>query len=204
MKSTIALCLVAAVVPALAATPLERAVFARQDTKLSCSDVGEKPCGNACIPLTYTCCPDQKGGCPATSVCQLGDNKVYGCCPVGKTCNGDATVTTNTLTLSRTNTLTDSVTQTLTNTDDTVPTDTASETETGTATDEPQPTLTDTVTPSASLPGGTITSVPVPTGGNGTAAPPTTSTTAVITAGAATHGLSAMGGLLAGIAAFLF
>jgi len=179
MKSIAALSLIAAV-PALAATPLERTVFARQDT-VSCSSVGEKPCGSVCIPLTFTCCPDQKGGCPASAVCQLADNGVYGCCPRGRTCTGDATATTNTLTVSQTNTQT--------------------ETNTVTPTQTETPPQTESETASVTVPG-TITSVPVPTG-NATAPPPSSSLPPV-TAGAATNGLSAMGGLLAGLVAFLF
>ncbi|GJN69238.1 hypothetical protein VFPFJ_05949 [Purpureocillium lilacinum] len=196
MKSIAALSLIAAV-PALAATPLERTVFARQDT-VSCSSVGEKPCGSVCIPLTFTCCPDQKGGCPASAVCQLADNGVYGCCPRGRTCTGDATATTNTLTVSQTNT------QTETNTVTPTQTETASEsqpTETQPTETETAPPQTESETASVTVPG-TITSVPVPTG-NATAPPPSSSLPPV-TAGAATNGLSAMGGLLAGLVAFLF
>lgn len=50
---------------------------------------GDKVCGAWCIPSDYTCCPDEEGGCSATSVCQQGDNKEYGCCPIGEMCNGD-------------------------------------------------------------------------------------------------------------------
>ncbi|KAJ6446780.1 60S ribosomal protein L40 [Purpureocillium lavendulum] len=189
MKSVLALSVV--LVPALAATPLGRTVFARQQA--SCSDIGEKPCGDGCVPLTYTCCPDKKGGCPVTSVCQLADNGVYGCCPIGRTCSGDATATTNTIDVTKTNTNT--VTNTLT---ETQPTETQP---TETLPTETQPTETESETPSATLPG-TVTSVPVPTG-NGTA-PPATTSLPPVTAGAASNGLPAVGGLLAGVVAFLF
>jgi hypothetical protein len=65
-------------------------VLRRQLVELSCAESGEKDCGDLCIPLDYTCCPSGDGGCPtATSVCQLGDNGEYGCCPLGETCAGD-------------------------------------------------------------------------------------------------------------------
>lgn len=53
-----------------------------------------KQCGTGCISLTYTCCPDGSGGCPASEVCQLGSNGKYGCCPVGEDCIGKGGVRT--------------------------------------------------------------------------------------------------------------
>lgn len=52
-------------------------------------DFSEKVCGNWCIDITYTCCPDQEGGCPLDERCQMGDNGKYGCCPIGEICVGD-------------------------------------------------------------------------------------------------------------------
>ena len=74
-------------------TPL---LFQRQ-TQAQCSDIGQKTCGDFCIDLTDTCCPDQSGGCPLATYCTLGDNGEYGCCDVGKTCVGDGGVDTSTI-----------------------------------------------------------------------------------------------------------
>ncbi|KAF6823719.1 GPI anchored serine-threonine rich protein [Colletotrichum plurivorum] len=66
-------------------------LFRRQST---CA-IGWKVCGDGCIPQLYTCCPSQKGGCSSvTSVCQLGSNGEYLCCPIGRTCVGAGGVTT--------------------------------------------------------------------------------------------------------------
>ncbi|KAL2441399.1 hypothetical protein ABEF95_014524 [Exophiala dermatitidis] len=56
---------------------------------ISCISNDDKVCGKFCIPSDYTCCQDDEGGCSSSSVCQKGDNGVYGCCPKGKTCQGD-------------------------------------------------------------------------------------------------------------------
>ncbi|KAK7408385.1 hypothetical protein QQX98_009425 [Neonectria punicea] len=60
----------------------------RQLYKVPCSDQGQKDCGDGCIDLSWTCCPGGDGGCPSTSVCFLGNNGEYGCCPRGTTCEG--------------------------------------------------------------------------------------------------------------------
>lgn len=60
----------------------------RQDT-VPCGELGMKTCGNVCIDLTDTCCPDGSGGCTLGDYCVLGDNGEYGCCPVGEVCVGD-------------------------------------------------------------------------------------------------------------------
>lgn len=49
----------------------------------------EIECGDGCLPLGYTCCPDQSGGCrTASEVCYAVDGGGYGCCDIGKTCRG--------------------------------------------------------------------------------------------------------------------
>ncbi|WYZ44737.1 hypothetical protein EsH8_VIII_000053 [Colletotrichum jinshuiense] len=75
---------------ALAADALP-VLFKRQST---CGQAGRKDCGDGCIPLTYTCCPDAQGGCPVTSTCWLGTNGQYGCCPIGRRCTGPGGVNT--------------------------------------------------------------------------------------------------------------
>ncbi|EFQ33756.1 GPI anchored serine-threonine rich protein [Colletotrichum graminicola] len=83
---------------ALSATALAADAFfvfnKRQTVPISCSDSGLKVCGDGCIPLTYTCCPDQQGGCPLSSTCWLGTNGAYGCCPIGRRCTGPGGVDT--------------------------------------------------------------------------------------------------------------
>ncbi|KAK1966739.1 GPI anchored serine-threonine rich protein [Colletotrichum sublineola] len=66
----------------------------RQTIPIPCSESGRKACGDGCIPLTYTCCPDQQGGCPLSSTCWLGTNGAYGCCPIGRRCTGPGGVDT--------------------------------------------------------------------------------------------------------------
>lgn len=57
--------------------------------------IGYKVCGEGCIFSTWTCCPREDGGCPPTSVCGIADNNETGCCPIGRTCTGDAGVDTD-------------------------------------------------------------------------------------------------------------
>lgn len=52
-------------------------------------DIVEDECGIYCIPSTFTCCPDEQGGCPIDETCVLGDNGKYGCCPMFETCVGN-------------------------------------------------------------------------------------------------------------------
>ncbi|KIX07215.1 uncharacterized protein Z518_01868 [Rhinocladiella mackenziei CBS 650.93] len=79
-----------AALPLLVSAWSEHTLLGRATSGNSTScDTDDKVCGAFCIPGDYTCCPDLEGGCPSTSVCQKGDNGVYGCCPNGKICNGD-------------------------------------------------------------------------------------------------------------------
>ncbi|GKT51462.1 uncharacterized protein ColSpa_11643 [Colletotrichum spaethianum] len=66
----------------------------RQAVPIPCSESSRKACGDGCIPLTYTCCPDQQGGCPLSSTCWLGTDGAYGCCPIGRRCTGPGGVDT--------------------------------------------------------------------------------------------------------------
>lgn len=50
-------------------------------------DIGDKPCGSVCIPLSYTCCPQQQGGCPISDTCVLRTDGEDACCPIGSRCN---------------------------------------------------------------------------------------------------------------------
>ncbi|KAH7170153.1 hypothetical protein EDB81DRAFT_154099 [Dactylonectria macrodidyma] len=74
-----------------ASSPL---LIARTFYDVSCSDQGQKDCGSGCIDVTYTCCPSEAGGCPATATCVLGSNGEYGCCDNGDDCEGDGGVNT--------------------------------------------------------------------------------------------------------------
>lgn len=56
----------------------------------SCSSLGGKACGNKCIQLTYTCCGNGQGACELGYTCGIAANGIYGCCPIGKRCRGDA------------------------------------------------------------------------------------------------------------------
>ncbi|KAK8146316.1 hypothetical protein G3M48_003264 [Beauveria asiatica] len=56
----------------------------------SCASVGGKTCGAKCIRLSYTCCGNGAGACEAGYTCGLAANGIYGCCPLGKRCRGDA------------------------------------------------------------------------------------------------------------------
>ncbi|KAK0373902.1 GPI anchored serine-threonine rich protein [Colletotrichum limetticola] len=80
--------------PALALAEEAFSPLKRQIVEIPCSESGRKDCGDGCIPLTYTCCPDQQGGCPLTSTCWLGNNGQYACCPIGKQCVGPGGVNT--------------------------------------------------------------------------------------------------------------
>lgn len=90
MKSVVVISFLA--VNSLAISHSDPELFVRQS---SCPS-GEKICGSGCIPTSYTCCPDESGGCPPTEYCGLADNGVYGCCPNGETCTGSATAVTDT------------------------------------------------------------------------------------------------------------
>ncbi|KAJ0159463.1 hypothetical protein CTA2_9653 [Colletotrichum tanaceti] len=85
-------------VSALSASALAADAFPvfnkRQTVPIPCSESGRKACGDGCISLTYTCCPDQQGGCPLSSTCWLGTNGAYGCCPIGRRCAGPGGVDT--------------------------------------------------------------------------------------------------------------
>ncbi|KAM3435224.1 hypothetical protein MY4824_004949 [Beauveria thailandica] len=63
---------------------------ARQQQQQSCASVGGKTCGAKCIRLSYTCCGNGAGACEAGYTCGLAANGIYGCCPLGKRCRGDA------------------------------------------------------------------------------------------------------------------
>ncbi|RMJ25524.1 hypothetical protein PHISP_03590 [Aspergillus sp. HF37] len=54
--------------------------------------ISEQSCGSGCIPVLYTCCPDENGGCALDMYCSMGDNGKYGCCPMMETCYGDGGV----------------------------------------------------------------------------------------------------------------
>ncbi|KAH8716497.1 hypothetical protein HC256_005260 [Beauveria bassiana] len=56
----------------------------------SCASVGGKTCGTKCIRLSYTCCGNGAGACEVGYTCGLAANGIYGCCPLGKRCRGDA------------------------------------------------------------------------------------------------------------------
>lgn len=59
----------------------------RSDDKDEVCTSDETRCGDACVPNTYTCCPDDvSGGCPADEKCKKNDGK-YGCCPDGESCS---------------------------------------------------------------------------------------------------------------------
>lgn len=76
-------------------TPLDK----RQSTDVPCSELNLKGCGDACIPLSYTCCPSGEGGCPATAYCDLISDGEYGCCPRGEVCVGGGGVQTSITTI---------------------------------------------------------------------------------------------------------
>ncbi|KAL0944972.1 GPI anchored serine-threonine rich protein [Colletotrichum truncatum] len=168
----------------------------RQFTRVPCSEIGRKDCGDGCIPLLSTCCPDGSGGCPVTSVCQLGNNGKYGCCPIGRVCTGAGGASTNSITLTRT--VTDESTvelpptpvPTTTETPD-VPTETPTLTPEETSTQTPEEpsatTSTSLVVPDKTTTTTTTTRAPVPT----STPSPTTSRPPVVTAnGALTYGAS--------------
>lgn len=63
--------------------------LSKRQSQIPCEDLFLESCGNVCIDLTDTCCPDGSGGCPLGSNCEIGDNGEYGCCPIGENCVGD-------------------------------------------------------------------------------------------------------------------
>ncbi|ETI29346.1 hypothetical protein G647_01799 [Cladophialophora carrionii CBS 160.54] len=79
-----------AALPLLASAWTEHKLLTRATGNATACETGDKVCGAFCIPGTYTCCPDLEGGCQTSkSVCQEGDNGVYGCCPIGEICTGN-------------------------------------------------------------------------------------------------------------------
>lgn len=154
-----------------------------------CVGAGYKTCGDGCIPITWTCCPKEDGGCPASSYCDIGDNGETACCLNGFQCTGDGGVSTDYNTY--TSFIPSTIEETSTIVEDTT-TYSASlpiltlttETETETATE----------TESSSVPPVDLPS-PIPSGNGTTTAEPT----AVPTAGANVKALA--GNLVGGVAA---
>lgn len=82
----------------VASSPLTLATLqplSKRQTQIPCEDLFLESCGEVCIDLTDTCCPDGSGGCPLGSNCEVGDNGEYGCCPIGENCVGDGGARTN-------------------------------------------------------------------------------------------------------------
>lgn len=103
-KTTLVTILLATPV-ALALQPGAR-LLARQDSLCS---PGWVTCGvDNCMPAGDTCCSDGSY-CPAGDYCDIGNNGLGACCPIGKLCTGNggtsATTFTHTLTLTNTKTL---------------------------------------------------------------------------------------------------
>ncbi|KYK56457.1 hypothetical protein DCS_03457 [Drechmeria coniospora] len=190
-------------------------VSPRNAAPASCFEVGEKQCGELCIPLSYICCPDGKGGCPGSHGCQLAENGVWGCCPIGQVCHGSATATTNTMVINPTGAETNTMANTLTNSLPGQPsTQTTPVTVLPTAeTDAEEPTGTEEPTAATGQP--SISTVPVSASSttgrsNATVTAPQSSTTAgqprasITAAGNSLSASGLVGGLVAGaVALFL-
>lgn len=135
----------------------------------NCASVGEKPCGIYCMLLTDTCCGNGAGACHLGTVCGLADNGIYGCCPIGRNCRGNApdpSITTkigNPRPTSTTNTSNDGPTST-TRTSTRVPTTTS--TSSRGLTSVSSSTSSSTVVTSGSADSSTNT-IPQPTSGSG-------------------------------------
>ncbi|KAF5862665.1 hypothetical protein ETB97_011303 [Aspergillus alliaceus] len=186
------LTLVALLATTALATNRSPALAARQVVELPCSYQGEKDCGQNCIPLSYTCCPNGLGGCPPGSYCDG-----LGCCPIGNICTGPGGVTTRlgstlAITSTLTNTLTDILTNTLTYTSTS-----SSEVETLTSTPNSPP----TPNSNPSSPRSVIPSSPSAV--SPSSSTPAVSPTSPLHTGAASHltpGFYAAAGLIAGVA----
>ncbi|KAE8148549.1 hypothetical protein BDV25DRAFT_131149 [Aspergillus avenaceus] len=177
------------------------ALLARQLVELPCSYQGEKPCGDGCIPLSYTCCPGGAGGCPIGSYCDD-----LGCCPNGKICSGGGGVitrpgstisVTNTLTSTLTNTLANTLTSTLTSSEVETPTETPTPSTSASAGVTPSSSSSVAVIPSSSSVIPSLSATPSSSTAIGSATPPPLHT------GAASHlspGFYAAAGLIAGAA----
>jgi len=98
------LALFAALFSVVAAIDTSPVLRVREIVKVPCSEYGEKTCGDGCIPLSSTCCPDGSGGCPSSTYCDLATNGKYGCCPNGENCQGPANPTTYDYTYTTTST----------------------------------------------------------------------------------------------------
>lgn len=179
----------------------------RQLVEVPCSDQGLKDCGEGCIYLSYTCCPDGAGGCPASAYCNLGTNGEYNCCPRGSICGGPGGATTirqtqtltNTLTVpGETTTIVDESTSTIVEESTTVIEETFTSTstlsETFTVTYESTTTYETTLSQTTAAPPTRIETE--------SEAPASTSSIVIVNAGAA-NGPNIVGGLLAGVAALL-
>ncbi|KAK1624495.1 hypothetical protein BDP81DRAFT_437698 [Colletotrichum phormii] len=192
--------------PALALADEAFSPLKRQIVEIPCSESGRNDCGDGCIPLTYTCCPDQQGGCPLTSTCWLGNNGQYACCPIGKRCVGPGGVNTEPgSTVTSTLSFTESVPDVETSTSFFASTSTA----TFTLTSEIESTSTETslvAEPTTSLPVPPVVSshsttaavLPTITVNSTTARPPP-----VTVNGANTHGGSILQAMAAGAIALL-
>ncbi|KAH8746938.1 hypothetical protein F5883DRAFT_252739 [Diaporthe sp. PMI_573] len=146
MKSTIFALLTTGALAAMK----PHALFSRQVR----SEYGQKDCGEGRIPLSYTCCPDQSSGCPATEQCWLGTNGQYGCCPLGETCSGPGGANTQISFTASTSTSTSTSTIDFTNTlslTSSIPTVTPEPTTTSTSTLETETLSTEPETTSTTL-----------------------------------------------------
>ncbi|RYP69957.1 hypothetical protein DL771_005748 [Monosporascus sp. 5C6A] len=179
----------------------------RQLVPVPCADLGQIDCGVGCIDPGWECCPSLDGGCPPTDYCILLSNGEYGCCPVGETCVGEGGAVT--FTSVSTTTITD---ETTIDTPAPTATITASEVTSETTTEVPLPTSTVTASEdvTSSVTYSAETSITPPafthspsTSSNGTFTP--TTTPPIATAAAALNRVTGcpLGGLLAGVAAFL-
>ncbi|KAH8176503.1 hypothetical protein LIA77_04921 [Sarocladium implicatum] len=87
-------------------TPLKRQTL----VKIPCVELGEKDCGNVCIPLSYTCCPNRAGGCGLGFYCDATGGGEYGCCPLGEICTGPGGAVTYESTRTSTSTIVNTAT----------------------------------------------------------------------------------------------
>ncbi|KAJ9659521.1 hypothetical protein H2198_003096 [Neophaeococcomyces mojaviensis] len=115
-----------------------RDLFVRQ-TAEACP-TGLKTCGTGCIETSYICCPDGSGGCPATDVCAVGANGLYGCCPIGVTCTGNGAIQTTAISIVTASTSTVSMVTTLYTTATPSSLESVSHVPTTTSTTKPSPT----------------------------------------------------------------
>lgn len=178
-------------------SPLKRQTL----VKVPCNEMGMKNCGEVCIDLSSTCCPNRAGGCDLGFYCNPTGGGEYGCCPLGEVCTGPGGATTYETTDTIISTIVDTATYPVVGPTK-VPEETTEVPEEPTEVPEEPTEVPEETTEIVEVPETTVPPVdlPSPIPSNGTSKPTETDEeTPIVTGGAAVRDLglgSVIGGLI--------